>query len=231
MAANYVIEDHCQDSQQCEIAFAGDGVRLAGQLNYPQTPAPTPSGHPLVFILHHAGWCARKDYRHYLRTVLNVGHATFLWDKRGTGRSGAGGRGSVVQDAVNAYETALAQPNIDRQRVVILAQGEGTGLLGANFGLFARLQRPVGAILVGNMLDAHAIQAIDTPVQIIQGARDWNDWQTYAQAPAEVFNAAGRHNARYYVANDADRELMTGGENRVFHFGAVHTIQDWLKAL
>jgi uncharacterized protein len=229
MAANFVIENHCTESQVCEIAFAGDGVRLAGQINYPQKRMP--DGSPLVFILHHAGWRARKDYQHYVRTALNVGYATFLWDKRGTGRSGAGGRGSVVQDAVNAYETALAQPGINPRRVAILAQGEGSRLLGENFGLFVRLQRPAGVILIGNMLGEETITAIDAPLQIIQGERDWNTWQQYAQAAAATHATQTRHVSKFYVAHDADRELMTGGDARMFHFGAVHTIQDWLKTL
>ena len=100
-----------------EITFAGDGVPLSGQIDYPQTPAPV-AGYPLVFILHHAGCNAREDYQHYADAALRGGFAVMRWDKRGTGRSGAGGRGSTTQDAVNAYEAALEQPKIDREHVI-----------------------------------------------------------------------------------------------------------------
>src|SRR5687768_15080584 len=101
-----------------ELRFAGDGVLLAGQIDYPLTPRPA-AGYPLLFILHHAGCNTRDCYHDYAEMALETGFAVFRWDKRGTGRSGAGGRGSVTQDAVNAYEVAMEQPNVDRHRVVV----------------------------------------------------------------------------------------------------------------
>jgi pimeloyl-ACP methyl ester carboxylesterase len=232
MAASYIIERACAVDQTCEIAFAGDSVRLAGQMDYPQSAPALGSGYPLIFTLHHAGWKSRDDYRQYAQVALNSGYAVFRWDKRGMGRSGAGGRGSTTQDAVNAYETALSQSNIDHKRVVILAQGEGTMMLGSAFGLFARVQQPAGVILVGNMLDETAVLAINSRLQIIQGEHDWNLPSDYALAPAANHAKKYSHGAAFYVARDASRELTVGqGDSQAFHFGAAHTIRDWLKSI
>jgi len=110
------IQDVLTIGHTIELTFAGDNVRLAGQLDYPDRPKPE-QGYPLLFVLHHAGCNARADYGHYARMGLMKGYAVFRWDKRGMGRSGASGRGSTTQDAVNAYEIALSQPGINRRRL------------------------------------------------------------------------------------------------------------------
>jgi alpha-beta hydrolase superfamily lysophospholipase len=106
----------------------------------------------------------REDYAEYAQIALAHGYAVFRWDKRGSGRSGDSGRGSTTQDAANAYEIAVSQPDINRKRVVILAVGEGSALLGSAFGLFARTQHPYAVLLVANMLDANEILALDTRI-------------------------------------------------------------------
>src|SRR6185295_12539546 len=120
MPANQVLE-RLQIGHTEELVFAGDGVRLSGQIDYP-TPLPHQHSFPLLFVLHHAGCDARDGYLPFAEAGLAAGYAVFRWDKRGTGRSGAGGRGSTTQDAVNAYEIALEQAHVDRKLVIILAQ-------------------------------------------------------------------------------------------------------------
>jgi len=212
-----------------ELIFAGDGVRLAGQMDYPVPPSRSKS-FPLVFILHHAGCEDREGYQAFADIGLQSNYAVFRWDKRGTGRSGAGGRGSTTQDAVNAYEIALEQPYIDRHRVVILAQDAGTGLLGSSFGLFARVQQPNGVILATNMLDADDVLAIESRLLVVMGQHDWNPWQQYGKAVCDAHNAAYHHGASYYVAPYANRMLVDPRTNRL-HFGVENGIMDWLQAL
>jgi uncharacterized protein len=218
--------------QTRQLTFAGDGVRLAGQIDYPETSPPSKAGYPLVFILPHAGCNDRQAQKHFAQTGLNCGFAVFRWDKRGTGRSGAGGRGSTTQDAVLAYEIALEQPGVDRRHTVIIAQSEGTVMLGDAFGLFARVQHPFGVVLAGNMLDKKAIRAIDAPVQIIVGDQDWHDWRTYARDACAVHGVTYSHGTDFYVATDAGRRLLVGeGDNRVFHGGAERVLRNWLQKL
>ncbi|GAB4513863.1 MAG: alpha/beta hydrolase [Anaerolineae bacterium] len=232
MASNYVLERTRQENRVREITFAGDKVSLAGQMDYPAERPPLSGTYPLVFVLHHAGGNTRADYEHYTRMALRAGYAVFRWDKRGTGRSGASGRGSATQDAVYAYEAALDQPMIDNRRVVILAQNEATLLLGDTFGLFARLQAPAGVILVGNMLNEEAVLAITAPVCIIQGEYDWNQWKRYARAACAAHNEAYAYGADYYVAGETHRTLMVEDHQQLrFHKGARSAMQDWLKSL
>ncbi len=212
-----------------ELVFAGDGVRLAGQIDYPQSSI-RGSSLPLLFILHHAGCDAREGYTHFAEYGLASGYAVFRWDKRGTGRSGASGRGSTAQDAVNAYEVALEQPGINRRSAVILAQDAGTGLLGDSFGLFARLQLPHGVVLATNILDESAVLAIESQLLILMGQHDWHPWQKYGKAAADAHNAAYKHGASYYVAPYANR-MIADTRTEKFHFGAKNTLLDWLQVL
>jgi uncharacterized protein len=214
-----------------ELGFAGDNVFLAGQMDYPATPMPA-NGYPLLFILHHAGCNTRECYNDYAQMALDSGYAVFRWDKRGTGRSGASGRGSTTQDAVNAYEVALEQPHVNPRRTTILAQAAGTGLLGSSFGLFARVQHPYGVILVSNMLDAEAVLAIDSRLKIIMSEEDWNPWEKFAEEACIAHNNAYPHGASFYVAKNADRTLNDlSDEQNSFHDGARKVIQDWLNSL
>lgn len=223
------IDERIAVAQSEEIVFAGDGVRLDGQIDYPYLSV-RQKLFPLMFILHHAGCDDRTGYVHYAQAGLASGYAVFRWDKRGTGRSGAGGRGSTTQDAVNAYEVALEQPNIDRKRVVILAQAAGTGLLGDSFGLFARVQLPYGVVLATNALDEEAILAIESQVLVIMGQNDWRPWQKFGKSVCESHNNAYKHGAHYYVAPYADRMLQDPRTGN-FHFGADTALQDWLQTI
>jgi len=229
MTANQIFENHESVERAREFVFAGDNVRLSGQIDYPSSASPH-DGFPLVFILHHAG-CENRDwYQPYAQIALQSGYAVFRWDKRGTGHSGASGRGSTTQDAVNAYEIALEQPFINHHRTVILAQGAGTALLGSAYGLFARIQNPYGVILASNMLDEEAILAIDTRVEIVMGEGDWNPWQKYGEAACESHNRTYRHSASFYYIPNADRKLMDMKDNTL-HLEAAGVMKYWLQTL
>lgn len=228
MTSNQLMEG-VQIGRTEELVFAGDGVRLAGQIDYP-IPAPRQTHFPLLFVLHHAGPDAREGYRHFAESGLAAGCAVFRWDKRGTGHSGAGGRGSTAQDSVSAYEMALSQPGVDRKRVIILAQDAGAGLLGSSFGLFARAQLPYGVVLATNILDEKAVLAIETRLLVLVGQHDWNPWQKFGKSVADSHNKAYKHGAMYYVAPHADRMLIDPRSNH-FHFGADSSLQDWLRTI
>jgi len=225
----YSVYEGVSVAQTEEIVFAGDGVRLSGQIEYPLVTK-RQNTFPLLFILHHAGCDDRDGYQHFADAGLSAGYAVFRWDKRGTGRSGAGGLGSTTQDAVNAYEIALEQPHVDRRRAVILAQDAGTGLLGMSFGLFARVQDPYGVVLATNLLNGQDVLAIESQLLILMGQHDWNAWQQYGKAVSDAHNHAYKYGAQYYVAPHADR-MLTDPRTGQFHFGTNNTLQDWLQTI
>lgn len=208
-----------------ELQFVGDGVHLAGQIDYPVKPVPS-NGFPLLFLLHHATYSARADYADYADLALETGYAVFRWDKRGTGRSGAGGRGSTTQDAADAYDVALQQPQVNRRRVIIAALGAGTALLGSAFGLFARLQQPHAVLLIANMLDERAILAVNAPIYIVAGEHDWNAPREYATAAAQAHAVTYPYGAEASIVRDSDRMLNVaeGG----LHPDARKGISEWL---
>jgi hypothetical protein len=207
-------------------------VRLAGQLDIPTTPRPE-NGYPLVFILHHACCNAREDYDDYVDIALANGYAVFRWDKRGTGRSGDSGRGSTTQDAVNAYDIAVTQEGVNRKRVVILAAGAGSALLGSSFGLFARIQHPYAVLLVANMLDEQEILALDTRIKIVMSPEDWNPPARFGEAASAAHKQAYRHGASFSLIDSSDRLLMeTDSYGKAsLHPGARKVISDWINSL
>lgn len=224
MTANRVVER----PRTVELDFAGDHVRLSGQIDYPDAPPP-PDGFPLLFVLQHAGCESRDWYWPFAQLGLQAGFAVFRWDKRGTGRSGAGGRGSATQDAVNAYEIALDQPFINRYNVVILAQDAGTALIGDAYGLFARVHKPQAVILASNMLDEKAILAIETRVMILMAENDWNAWQQYARATSFAHRREYAYGSDYYVIpGKVDRKLI---EDESLPPTARTILADWFRDL
>jgi alpha-beta hydrolase superfamily lysophospholipase len=210
-----------------QIIFAGDNVRLAGQMDYPNQPAPS-DGYPLLFVIPHSTATSRADYAHISQLGADTGAAVFRWDKRGTGRSGSGGGGSVLLDTINAYETAISARAINPQRVVIFAQNEGTLLLSEAFPQIEQVQTPLGVILAGNMLDESAIQTITVPVHIVISKNDWNDWRIYGEAASERHADEYGYRASFYVAMNTSRLLMYTGGN-TFHKGTETSMKHWLE--
>lgn len=211
------------------IFFTGDRVQLAGQMDYPEI-LPLEHGYPVIFTIQHATCNSRTGYEHITRVGTEVGFAVFRWDKRGTGSSGAGGGGSIIEDTLSAYRTALTQRMIDPTKAFIIAQNEGTMLLGEAYEDFAAAHKPMGVVLLGNMLDEKQILNIHAPVLSIVSKNDWNAWQIYAEAAVKAHNKTYRLNSEFYVAPNTNRRLMyeNGGS---FHRGAAQAIQNWLAKL
>lgn len=218
-------------SHNREVTFAGDHVLLAGQMDYPDLSTP-PGGFPLLYLLTDTLCNTRDECDTLVEIGALAGYAVFRWDRRGTGRSGASGRGSATQDAVEAYETALHQPQINRRSVIIVAMGAGSGLLGSAYGLFARVQPPKAVLLAANLLDAQAIQALDTRIHIVQGENDWNPWQVYAQQVCRAHRHLYPHGATYTLLPGVAHDLMSQDPLLPgLHPMARSAIADWLALI
>lgn len=217
------------ESATREAIFAGDGVCLSGQIDYPNRPLPK-AGYPLLFILLNACCTGRHNFHQHKRIGNRVGFAVFRWDKRGTGRSGSGGKGFPEQDALNAYKTALEQIDIDPTRLVIWAQMDASLLLGEHYARFKSIQPPRSIILAGNMLDERAILNIDAKVSFVSGEYDWNLPARYAIKTSSAHDRHYRLGSRAYVAPYADRKLVDS-RSQLFHARAETIIQNWLSDL
>ncbi len=212
-----------------EVIFAGDNVRLAGQIDYPNRPVPN-NGYPLLFILPNACCTGRHGFNDHAQIGNKAGFAVFRWDKRGTGHSASGGQGYAEQDAINAYETAIHQADINPNQVVIWSQTDASLLLGENYQGFKAVQKPMGVILSGNMLDENNITKLETRIFCVTGERDWNLASRYAINASIVHNKTYNLNAGSYIAQFANRKLIDT-RNNLFHAGAEATIHDWLSIL
>lgn len=229
MVAQMVEHNHSQQGSTQPVLFAGDGVSLTGQVDYPRIPCDS-RGYPLLFVIQHATCTTRQGYAHIARLGTEMGMAVFRWDKRGTGSSGAGAAGSVNQDTLYAYAAALNQASIDRNRVIIFAQNEGSILLAEDFRRFKAIQKPLGVVLAGNMLDEEQVLAIEAPVHIVVSKNDWNSWQIYAEAASRSHARHYGGHSSFYVAPNTNRRLMydNGG---TFHRGAEQSIRTWMEQI
>lgn len=211
------------------VFFKGDNVLLAGQIDYPNVSPPS-RGYALIFIIQHATSTSLVQYNHIAKMGNRLGMAVFRWDKRGTGGSGSGGGGAILEDTLAAYDAALSQAMIDLSRIVIYAQNEGTMLLSEGFGRFEALQKPLGVILAGNMLDEKQILNIHAPVHIVISKNDWNAWQIYAETASKAHSKQQRQPSSFFVVPNSDRLLMYTNSS-TFHKSAETSIEEWLKPL
>ena len=212
-----------------EVIFAGDNVRLAGQIDYPNSPAPS-SGYPLLFVLPNGCSTGRNGFKDHKAIANEAGFAVFRWDKRGTGRSASGWHGCAEQDAILAYETATQQLDIDTKQTVIWTQTDASLLLSENYEQFKAIQKPIGIILAGNMLDEQQILNLDTRLFFVSGERDWNLASRYALKTAKMHEKYYKLGSSSYVAQFADRKLIDP-RNKRFHSGAEMAIHHWLTEL
>ncbi|GAB1420071.1 hypothetical protein MASR2M15_01480 [Anaerolineales bacterium] len=208
-----------------QILFYGDQVRLVGQMDFPPSP-PKARGHKLFFTLQHATHTHTKEYDCYVSVAREKGYASFRWDKRGTGRSGSGGLGNPMQDAVNAYQVAVRRTGINPEQVVIFAQNEGSLILGKNLERFMAIQKPKAIILAGNMLDQTLIEQIECPLYIMQGEQDWLNGQEYALKASRYHQEKQGYPGNAKIIQQADRHLMADNQQR--HPLALETLASWL---
>ena len=90
------------------------------------------------------------------------------------------------------------------------------------------IQKPLGIILSGNMLDEEAVLKLDTRLFFVSGERDWNLASQYAVKASITHNENYKLGSSSYVAQFADRKLLDTRTN-TFHAGADVAILDWLE--
>jgi dienelactone hydrolase len=119
-----------------DMTFTSAGAQLSGTLYYPK-------GRPnlgAVVILHAAGEPSRDAplYLHLKQMLPSLGIAVFVYDRRGTGRSGGGEHGKedfdvLSSDGVAAFRMLTQDPRVDAKRIGFwgLSQGGWLTLLAA----------------------------------------------------------------------------------------------------
>lgn len=217
-----------------EVRISAEGANLAGELDLPERVNP-----PLAFIVHHSGPVQRDAYGYMAELLVEAGFAVFRFDKRGTGASEGIYGCCEAQDAVAAYQAAVAQPGIDRSRIFIVAQSIGTEILADHFGEFAAIQRPVGVALLSNLVGPDRIAAIEAPVHIIV-----SDSETALDAIS--VQAAAAHEKRWalgasvYVAEQSEHTLFDISDGPIdwsdpvwverYHRGAMQSLVSWMQS-
>lgn len=220
--------------EQREVRFVSEGVELAGELDLPLREDLA----PLVFIIHHSGPVTRDAYGYMAELLVEAGFAVFRFDKRGVGKSGGEYGCCEAEDALAAYQAAVAQSGIDPTRILIVAQSIGTAHLADRFAEFAAIHPPLGVVLLSSLLGPEQITAIAAPVHVIVSDSE----ETLATISVEAIEAHRRtwqYGATYFVADHSEHTLFDIADGpidwsdpdwvRRYHRGAMQSMIDWLK--
>lgn len=108
-----------------EVAFTGEGARLAGSLLIPSEPGP----HPAVVIVHGAEYGTREVYRLIGSHFARRGVAALIYDKRGTGESTGSFSEATFDDLVGDAQAGVRllsdHAAIDSARVGLMGFSQG----------------------------------------------------------------------------------------------------------
>jgi alpha/beta superfamily hydrolase len=218
-----------------EVLFtAKDDTPLAGQFDWPpgqQRPA-------LVFIIHHSDAVDRDSYQYLAARLVPAGYGVFRFDKRGTGLSEGVYGCCEADDALAAYQAALAQGEFDKARVFIVAQSIGSRILAEKFYQFERVHRPTGVILLSNLLENEEILSIKAPLHIIISDSE-SELAALGQNAVQTHRAAYDYGASFYVAPQTEHTLFDISDSPIdwtdpdwpdrFHSGAWLSLYSWLE--
>jgi len=140
-----------------------DGITLAGQADFPKR-VPNP---PLIFVIHHSGAVDREAYQYLAALLVPQGYAVFRFDKRGSGQSDGIYGCCEEEDALAAYQAAIALEGYDQDRVFILAQSIGTRILARRYDDFRNIHPVRGVVLLSSLLKGEEVLSIESPLFII----------------------------------------------------------------
>ena len=88
-----------------ELSIESCNRNIMGQIDYPEQDPP----YPIALIFHHRCTGQREAYQAHADWALAAGYAVFRFDRLTQGQATA----IAKADALNAYQAALSQPDID----------------------------------------------------------------------------------------------------------------------
>jgi alpha-beta hydrolase superfamily lysophospholipase len=107
-----------------ELRFDSDGAQLFGRLHLPDSPPP----YSAVVLVHGSGSSPATEWYYNADFFVANGIAAFVYDKRGTGRSGGEFTfdfRQLARDGVAAVETVAGIPEIDGQSIGLSGYSQG----------------------------------------------------------------------------------------------------------
>lgn len=222
-------------AERRDVRFASGEIELAGELDLPLGAGP----HPLVVVIHHSGPVPRDSYGYLAEILVRAGYAVFRFDKRGTRLSGGVYGCCEADDALVAYRAAVAQPDIDRCNVFIVAQSIGTRHLADRYPAYQDIQDPRGVALLSSLLQADSIVRIGAPLIIIVADSE-PELSAIGPDAAAAYNARFPGRAALYIAEGAEHTLFDIREGPIdwtdprwverYHRGAMNALEAQLNA-
>ena len=124
---------HADPARRTDVAFASDGIRLAGHLYRP--PGAGDARTPAVAMCGPISSVKEQSLPHYAERLADAGYTVLTFDSRGFGASDvAPGRprwhydpSEVIQDYAAAVSHLLTRPDVDPERVAAVGVCMGGG--------------------------------------------------------------------------------------------------------
>ncbi len=183
-----------------ETRFAGDGVTLAGRLVLPRGAGPV----PIVVLVHGSENDSALDFYSLQRLLPSQGVGVFVYDKRGTGRSG----GKYTQDF-----SVLANDAVAAMREGRRLAGRRAGRVGYQGGSeggwvapIAASRAPVDFVIVGFGLAVSPIEEDRQELAL--------EMKLKSHSPAEIAEARE-------IGDAADAVFASNFTSGFARFGAV----------
>ena len=110
--------------REIDLVFPSGGARIAGRLVLPNAPGP----HPVVVLIHGSERLPAVGQWHDPYMLAAHGIGAFVYDKRGTGRSGGSFSANFVQladDAAAAAKVLSAREDVDAKRIGFAGFSQG----------------------------------------------------------------------------------------------------------
>jgi dienelactone hydrolase len=202
-------------SIQKEVNILSEDITLAGTLSLPQNSQGKTL--PAVLILPGARpWDRNGDikdgirYGHYkdiAEYLTSAGFIVLRYDKRGIG--GSGGKFPpddflLTQDAEATYRWLREQPQVDKNRMIIIGHSQGTRIATL---IAEKLEGLAAVVLLSPVLGSKAADYYQCPVLLVRGEKDTIVLPRQVDNLLQAFHNAG---------NKKCRSLLIPGANHLF---------------
>jgi alpha/beta superfamily hydrolase len=217
------------------VDFQGaDSTSLAGQLDLPAGAPP----YPAAVIIHHSGAVDRCAYDYMARLLVQAGFAVFRFDKRGTGQSDGDYGCCEDEDAVRAWAQAATLPEVDSERLFLIAQSRGTQIVADRIDEITSAQQPRGIVLLSSLLGGAELVRLPAPLLLILSDSE-ADLERIGPAAVDQYSGEIGGEIELYIAEGTEHTLFDISRGPIdwddpawrtrFHAGTANELVNWLK--
>lgn len=224
-----------------ELEVMSGPFKLAAQIDYPEKS--TESLYPLVFIIpdrprhtrdgYARGYPAFSDFYLQLAHIfVKQSYAVLRYDKGGAGKSEVGI--SDMDDMLAVYRKIRSLPQIDLRKIVIVAQGGGSGFIYRNHRELTAIAPFASIILLSTSINNNKIVLFTCPIYVLVASQKLGK----TAIAIKHYRSLG-HTAKYHLIDNVDDRFCLNNGNRSWfkeggceiHTDVFTTLNIWAEEL